>query len=359
MEILPDVIIANALPQEGEGLYSSDVSKRDGIEERLGDFAKRLQALERPGQPEVAGDRKLESSQRWFKPQSLLAVIPLALILAGAWWVFDRRVDERIDLKLAEPNRRLGEIEQRIARIEGKLDVLGSTVLGDKIKSGVDALASNPASGAAQIQRVLAQADEEKIRVDPKALTESADEALKIAFHGTTGATEAAWRAALDMAQYRSVLNVTDAPVDKGPAFLKYYVQIDDEHTNVATPTYYGKIVPINDAAMSLKIGQTANEASGPEQVVFTGPGIVHLDGYHMRNIVFRNLQIRYTGGPVILENVALLNCTFDIPRSEKGRLLVAKLIASPRASVSIGVEPTVGLLNRRAADRPIPKPAL
>src|ERR1700676_2418300 len=47
------------------------------------------------------------------------------------------------------------------------------------------------------------------------------------------------------------------------------------------------------------------------------------LDGFTWRNVVFINSHISYKGGPVILDNVTFLNCTFQTERNDEGiRLL-------------------------------------
>jgi hypothetical protein len=43
------------------------------------------------------------------------------------------------------------------------------------------------------------------------------------------------------------------------------------------------------------------------------------LDGFSWRNIVFVNSQISYKGGPVILDNVTFVNCTFETGRNDEG----------------------------------------
>jgi hypothetical protein len=38
------------------------------------------------------------------------------------------------------------------------------------------------------------------------------------------------------------------------------------------------------------------------------------LDGFVWNSVVFVNARIRYLGGPVTLNNVRFVNCTFDVP---------------------------------------------
>jgi hypothetical protein len=54
-----------------------------------------------------------------------------------------------------------------------------------------------------------------------------------------------------------------------------------------------------------------------PEYMVLVGKGTstnVPLDGLHVHNVVWENVNIAYNGGPVILENTIFVNCTFSLP---------------------------------------------
>jgi hypothetical protein len=47
------------------------------------------------------------------------------------------------------------------------------------------------------------------------------------------------------------------------------------------------------------------------------------LDGTTWKNMVFENARIAYHGGPVVLENVIFLNCTFEVERMDEGNRLL------------------------------------
>ena len=61
---------------------------------------------------------------------------------------------------------------------------------------------------------------------------------------------------------------------------------------------------------------------SGPNAIrTGTEKGFV-LDGFYLENVVFENANIIYNGGPVILQNVRFVNCTFDVRRSSQSEKL-------------------------------------
>jgi hypothetical protein len=47
------------------------------------------------------------------------------------------------------------------------------------------------------------------------------------------------------------------------------------------------------------------------------------LDGFAWKNVVFVNSRISYSGGPVVLDNVTFVNCSFKIEQNEEGTRLL------------------------------------
>jgi len=41
-------------------------------------------------------------------------------------------------------------------------------------------------------------------------------------------------------------------------------------------------------------------------------------DGFQLRNVIFDGVGIEYKGGPIRLENVYFVNCTFDVQQTSK-----------------------------------------
>lgn len=53
------------------------------------------------------------------------------------------------------------------------------------------------------------------------------------------------------------------------------------------------------------------------------------IDGYYLRNVILRDVQIAYNGGPLILENVYFVNCNFKIVPNLAGQQFSASVLAS------------------------------
>ena len=64
--------------------------------------------------------------------------------------------------------------------------------------------------------------------------------------------------------------------------------------------------------------------------------GSIILDKMYLKNVVLVNVYVVYKGGPIELENVNFLNCTFQIISDVKGRQLAEQILANPIAKVSL-----------------------
>jgi|ERR1039458_8569166 hypothetical protein len=143
-----------------------------------------------------------------------------------------------------------------------------------------------------------------------------------------------AWSVALDYVSYRSSLNSeARPPVEFAP--LPPGVTL---HYNLAVhPGIVGKLsfstglgVPIERAARADVIGQDGNVGLqlGPAFLSITG-GIISIDLYHFRQVIFNGVEIHYSGKPVILENVLFINCKFVVDNDERGRQFAGQVLAT------------------------------
>jgi hypothetical protein len=68
----------------------------------------------------------------------------------------------------------------------------------------------------------------------------------------------------------------------------------------------------------------------------FTG-GSQKLDGVYWRNFTFTNVQIEYDGGPLALENVRFVNCTFKMRYSVRADQFAGLVLADNSVTSNIG----------------------
>jgi hypothetical protein len=80
--------------------------------------------------------------------------------------------------------------------------------------------------------------------------------------------------------------------------------------------------------------GNTGTPLARPRSYMVTGdrsavtrPAALVLDGWRMRNIIFRNIRVSYKGGETILDNITFSRCSFDIQHDIRGTALARALL--------------------------------
>jgi hypothetical protein len=151
-----------------------------------------------------------------------------------------------------------------------------------------------------------------------------------------------AWNAALSFLNYQSYLNKsgTTRPSDlvpyvsglrKGEMTSNVYSDNPPAHVAIFISR---TIVPAEQMARAevLFKNPSREQTEGPDHVVIQlqqGDRTI-LDGFHYKNVIFENAHIIYNGGPVILENVGFVNCTFSIKITPNTLNLADKILSDP-----------------------------
>ena len=98
-------------------------------------------------------------------------------------------------------------------------------------------------------------------------------------------------------------------------------------------------LVPNADAARFelLRERLNATHPVGPDYLLIDGTPktVVNLDNLHLKNVIFRNTTIRYTGAPLRLENVSFVNCTFDVQYTPNAIALADSLLKNSAVEFS------------------------
>ena len=146
----------------------------------------------------------------------------------------------------------------------------------------------------------------------------------------------------MKLASYRCTLNELASPKQTlalplaSTEFPNWEIYLPDPHMAKFVRAL-GK-VPRAQAAFGAKIGVTGNQgkAYGPEWVFINGHEHANeLDGFHYKKTVFVGAEIGYDGGPVILEEVYFVNCTFRVSRSLRGSKLLMAVINKPPTTIA------------------------
>jgi len=187
----------------------------------------------------------------------------------------------------------------------------------------------DPAS-IGETQALLMKAMDAHVRIAPSLV-----ESMGKRFIDASSQNPSAWNAALQFVNYRSSLNSSFPSLPdttNEPAFRdKYVINIP---TGEERPKFSLKgFVSANRAAQTGYIGEDRNEGltSGPAWIVMEG-GEVGLDGIQLRNVILHNVEVSYYGGPVIMQNVYFVNCTFKMTIHRQTQNLALALLYSPSA---------------------------
>jgi hypothetical protein len=160
-----------------------------------------------------------------------------------------------------------------------------------------------------------------------------------------------AWGTTLAFLKYRSFLNVDEAPkfsdVDKlsgqsVPHFELNFTPLPPPPHSQANAILgfllwaHHAGITSEKAAKIYRLSKPSLETSGGryEFFIIDGEGgTITLDDQGMRNIIISNAVIKYGGGPVILENVYFVGCTFEMQQSRRSSELAAKLLEMPNTT--------------------------
>ena len=275
-------------------------------------------------------------------------VVPAILTIAGGTFflfsdyfglLVDKRIDtklgsitEKSDTKIQSINDKLDALGQRVAKIEGKLDVLKIQKL---------AMQPNKATNAKQTLEILNTAKKTDTRYDAEQIADAGKQFISA---GVSSSDPEVWKTALAFVDYRSFLNSALAPsTDKFTPIVKeslpwkfkykYRPSKPDHVYRITT----GKKVPAESAAVLEPIGSRLNagEKVGFEFLLLGdfSDGLV-LDGFRLKNIIIKDSKIIYEGGPVEMENVYFVNCTFEVSRRPNGQSFASTVLASAPATI-------------------------
>jgi hypothetical protein len=201
-----------------------------------------------------------------------------------------------------------------------------------------------------EAQQILATAKKNGILLPDDLIRESGTK-----FISASAKQPLALSAAMQYLNYRSFFNDEEAPSDIGAQETNFTPSssgsvITPPHVHVhwgfqwpgldgyiQSPTkeaFSTEIVTANQAALMQKIGSNLNadEKSGFGLFFIIGlkePPQIRLDGYHLRNIVIKGGNIFYDGGPVNLERVYFVNCTFQFSSHPLAQGLAEAILSS------------------------------
>lgn len=170
----------------------------------------------------------------------------------------------------------LEPINEKLARIGAIVELRETKDVGGVLRRNLNEFSGqNPTLAAKAVAVIAEQARAEQIKTDPQVLIE-ANTRLRELSDKQPSLVTVTWAARLELIGYRTFLNSGTKSARPSPV-----------------PVFQFPGTTLTNIGISS--GQQA------------------LDGVYWRNAVFENTEITYNGGPMALENVLFINCTFKM----------------------------------------------
>lgn len=219
------------------------------------------------------------------------------------------------------------DTNQKLTKIENHLSNLENAILALRTTQA----ASNPTSKASIVEakKALSEARKNSVHLPATVVEQSGTR-----FVDAASKEPAAWDAALRFLDYRSFLNAASAPSPPShrPAEWEAYYEFRAGEPLPGHPsmTITG-LVPRDQAAITEPLGRSLLPPSttvAPHFLILENAS-VWIDGTRFKNVIFRDSRIRYDGGPVEMENVYFVNCTFEFKHAPNSIRLSKTVLAS------------------------------
>jgi hypothetical protein len=242
---------------------------------------------------------------KWLIPTVIGAIV----LSGGVVWT--------VHYEISKLDDRISGLDKHIARIETAVRIVGAKQGGDTktlidealavAKNAADEGRTQSAKAVLDIANRLLAEQKASRQPAPQEFFDSAIQKYQ-KLQKSPELADAAWEGSTKLVEYRSVISAVPAGLE----------------VHIGELSQRGPFRYLKDSLIS-----------GPTAVTMgTEKGFV-LDGFYLDNVVFENANIIYHGGPVILQNVRFVNCTFDVRRSSQSEKL---LEAATKGSVNAAI---------------------
>jgi hypothetical protein len=287
---------------------------------------------------------------------------------------------ERINAKLDKLGERIDKLNERLSTIEGQSQsereqkkhplrialfvilsgvlvtyftwlgkqvvTLDTQVAGLLTPQKLQAAASNPTEpkNVSQVTKLLQDAQKRNQVIEPAVIAGVGAKFLEVSENNPN-----AWNAAISVLDYRSFLNKDFEPVlgqltpiGPGSTYQPVFQLIPNDAglkpgTKVlaANLMFTGGHTTDDKSARMEELDKPQSGSSGIAYFVLDGNhrDALSLDGMYMKNVVVRNSVVVYHGGPLRLENVYFVNCTFQLDSTKRTKAFGTTLLASAEVS--------------------------
>lgn len=322
------------------GVYSVEM----GYKEDLQKVQAKIDRLSDKLDEKPVGERIRTHSTKWWITAVTLALAFLALLVAIAAWLQPEwsthqhtdlvsQINGQIDEKLKEPVGKINQISEDLADVKGTLRAWAPLITPQFYRKSSTLSQKDFEKSLPELKAVTQLAIESKTQIPSTDVTNLGKRLVHTAA-GNTDSANLAWMTATTLLNYRSFLNalapqpnLEDAkPLQSGKYDNRFfeYTRLGGEVPKLSSVG----ALPREQAAKLDLIGKDRNTdlQVGPALLVDVG-GSIQLDKMHLKNVVLQNVHVIYEGGPLILENVYFINCTFEMKKSVPSQALSVSLM--------------------------------
>ena len=277
--------------------------------------------------------RKMERFKSWFPVGSMVALGIFILLQWNGYTVFRTRTEDTLSV-----------IEKQLASLSTSAELSRP----DIAKHIGQILQSRAAGSGAQLKlnlevagRLVEEAKKRGLKADPSSVGKAGEPFIPIAATSKDPSESAlAWQVASKIMSYKSFLDsdaiqeIPSNPLAKQSVEIEFSIYVAENYGGWEARISKDLVDDKNTAKYQLLDAPSNPERLGPAYLILSPtkpdmPPVFSLDGHLIKNVIFRNVTIRYRGGPLMLKNVSFANCQFDVLLGPKGRQFSNAMLAA------------------------------
>lgn len=253
-------------------------------------------------------------------------MLALIAVLIGAikYVIRSETADLRFDISKIKDN--IADVQKRNDDTNHRIDALLSDAMNKLVAAAKGTSGKKTKAALESGQQILELAKNANAKLRPEALQAFGAQAANLA--SDPALAPVAWRSFTEAVGYRTLLNVDYVPIPADlvslPPEYHYRISINIRPDPTALPGalslnvfHPGGFVTEEDSARLETLSMHQSPSKVRLFVINGGVDSIVLDGMYMKNVIIRNARVIYEGGPVQLENVSFVNCTFLLAQKQ------------------------------------------
>jgi hypothetical protein len=256
---------------------------------------------------------------------TVAAIATLIIVSLGAFWgVLKYTISSELAAAFATPNQQIQKLIVDEQYLRRDVDELRSQHSAEVFQHSSD-------STPKEIQQAAIQLQQQGVALPRDLVINTGQSLLKTV---AIGGVEK-WDATDAVLSYLSFLNRTFKPIEAEQVAPPNYATAYGEPkgwtgqlkaAGMSYPPNVPQLQPLDKPDVNANV-------AGPAYLIMDG-GTIKLDQMLMKRIIIENAHVIYGGGPLHLEKVYFVNCTFSVSHETKGEMF-ASAILSPDVQTS------------------------